>query len=410
MHSPLRTKDERGIALVIALLVLMVITMLGVVLMMTVTVGRRAAGHGQRAAKALNVAEAGVSEAMALIRHGEITLSPANPRAVAQVFLAAPGSVPALGTDSVGVATRQPAGAWLAYSTESRGPDVLTVGFKTDASRSVIYRYNKLLTPSVNTVSGMPIFQITSTGRVGDARRRIVTEVIQKPVYANAKGALAANHDIDFVGNAAICGYDHSADTPNDTGKNKRGNAPDCIPWETGVSGDLPGSWSTGVIGGGGASWQEGDPSGRLGGQTGFYTGPWDAFSMTQADFLAWIGSPFNGTPTDLHGIYYIDNNSTIGDQSAAIGVHGGDGEGLLYVDGDLVLNAQLYYRGLIYVEGDLVMNGEAWVLGGVVVKGRSTVKQNGGATILYSHEAITRALAKYGGQFVTLNWRELQP
>jgi hypothetical protein len=27
--------------------------------------------------------------------------------------------------------------------------------------------------------------------------------------------------------------------------------------------------------------------------------------------------------------------------------------------------------------------------------------------TILYSHEAIVQALAKYGGQFVTLSWRE---
>jgi len=34
-------------------------------------------------------------------------------------------------------------------------------------------------------------------------------------------------------------------------------------------------------------------------------------------------------------------------------------------------------------------------------------VKMNGGATILYSSDAISIALAKYGGQFVTLNWRE---
>ncbi len=409
MPIPGRPRKEKGIALVVAMLVLLVITIIAIVLMTTVTVGRRSAGHGLRATDALNVAEAGVSEAVALIRHGDINLDPSNPRSVAQVFLTVPGSVPALGTDSVGVATKQPAGDWLSYSTPGRSPDALTVEFRTDASRSVVYRYNGLATPSINTTSGLPIYEITATGTTGSARRRIVTEVIQKPFYANAKGALAAGHDIDFVGNAVVCGFDHSADTPNDYGENGRLGANSCVPYETGPT-DLPGSWSTGSISGGGASVQDGDPSGRLANQTGFYTGPWDAFNMSQADFLSWIGSPINGVPGNLNGIYYIDNNSTVGDQSTSVGIHGGDGEGLLYVDGDLTINAQFHYRGLIYVEGDLKMNGQAWVLGGIIVKGRSTVKQNGGATILFSSEAITRALAKYGGQFVTLNWREVQP
>jgi len=409
MFRPIREQGERGIALVIALMVLMVVTMLAVVLMMTVNVGRRTAGHGLRATDALNVAEAGVSEALSLIRHGDINLNTGNPRSVAQVFLASSGSVPALGADSVGVGTKQPAGEWLSYSTPDRGPDALTVRFKTDANRTTIYRYDGTASPKINTASGLPIYQILSTGRTGTARRKVVAEVIQKPFYVNAKGALAAGHDIQFVGNAVVCGYDHSADTPNDTGENKRGSNPDCIPWETGPT-DLPGSWSTGTITGGGASFQVGDPVGQLPSQTGFYSGPWDAFTMSQADFLAWIGSPINGVPGNLRGIYYLDNNSTAGDQSAAYGIHGGDGEGLLYVDGDLTLNAGFYYRGLIYVEGDLQMNGTAWVLGGIIVKGRQTVRQNGGATILFSSEAITRALAKYGGQFVTLSWRELQP
>jgi hypothetical protein len=410
VQVPVRTPNERGVALVIALLVLVVVSMLGVVLMMTVMVGRRSAGHGLRATDALNVAEAGVAEAMALIRHGDIDLDTANPRSVAQVFLAPAGSVPALGTDSVGVATKQPPDSWLPYSTPARGPDVLTVQFKTDASRSVVYKYDGTANPHVNTVSGLPIFQITSIGRVGTARRKIVTEVIQKPFYPNAKAALTAGHDIDFVGNAVVCGYNHSADTPNDAGENKRGSNPDCIPHETG-NGDLPGAWSTGAITGGGASYQDGGGGvGRLPNQTGFYAGPWEVFGMQQADFLAWIGSPVDGVPGNLEGIYYIDDNTVPGDMSKNVGIHGGEGEGMLYVDGDLSINAQFYYRGLIYVEGDLKMNGQAWVLGGIIVKGRSTVKQNGGATILYSSEAIARALAKYGGQFVTLNWRELQP
>jgi Tfp pilus assembly protein PilX len=411
MNVPVRNPNERGIALVIALLVLMVITMLAVVMMMTVTMERRTAGHDMRASEALNVAEAGVNEAVSLIRHQDINLSPANPRAVAQVFLASAGSVPSLGTDSVGVATKQPAGSWLPYSTAGRSPDALTVAFKTDAAKTDVYRYDATVTPNVHLGgSGLPIYEITSTGTTGSARRRVVTDVIQKPFYLNAKGALAAGQPINFIGNAIVCGYNHSADTPNDAGMNGRDVNPQChVPWET-ASGDLVAAWSTGVVQNGGAAYQAGAAPVWATNQTGFYTGPWDAFNMSQADFLGWIGAPVNGVPGNLNGIYYIDNNSIPGDQSKNVGIHGGDGEGLLYVDGDLTINAQFYYRGLIYVEGDLTMNGQAWVLGGVIVKGRSTVRQNGGATILYSSDAITRALAKYGGQFVTLSWRELQP
>lgn len=409
MSGPIREQSERGIALVVALMVLMVVTILAVVLMTTVNVGRRTAGHGVRATDALNVAEAGVGEAIALIRHGDINLNTANPRAVAQVFLAAAGSVPSLGSDSVGVATKQPAGDWLAYSTASRGPDVLTVKFKTDASRTVIYKYDATATPSINTTSGLPIYEITSTGTTGSARRKVVTEVIQKPFYANAKAALCASQDIRFIGNAIVCGYNHTADTPNDSGENGRTSNPRCDIHET-ASGDLPAAWSTGGVQNGGAAYQTGAAPVWAQNQTGFYSGPWDTFNMPQADFLAWIGAPINGVPGNLNGIYYVDDNAVPGDQSKDIGIHGGEGEGLLYVDGDLTINAQFYYRGLIYVEGDLKMNGQAWVLGGIIVKGRTTVRQNGGATILYSSEAIARALARYGGQFVTLSWRELQP
>jgi len=399
-------EGERGIAMVIALLVLLVVTTLGVLIMATVNVERRVAGHTLRATDALNVAEGGVSEAMSRIRNGDISLDSSNPHAVAQIFLAPQGSVPVLGADSVGLGTRQPTGEWLAYSSSGRGPNVLTVEFKTDPARSAVYKYDATQAQPINLTSGLPIYRITATGTTGTARRTIVTEVIQKPFYAVARGALTAGHAIDFVGNAVVCGYNHSADTPAWTGENQRGSAPDCIPYETG-NGDMPGAWSTGAISGGGASWQTGVPSGQSPNQTGFYSGPWDALGMSQANFLGWIGTPVNGAPSSLDGIYYVDNNATVGDQSANLGIHGGDGEGLLYVDGDLTINANFTYRGLIYVEGDLKMNGQAWVLGGIIVKGRSTVRQNGGATILYSSEAIARALARYGGQFVTLSWRE---
>ena len=108
-------------------------------------------------------------------------------------------------------------------------------------------------------------------------------------------------------------------------------------------------------------------------------------------------------------GMIYLDNNATLMDRTGAFAYHGGDGEGYLYVDGDMTINGNFTYRGLIYIEGDLHINGTCWILGGLVCKGKADINlANGTLTVLYSGDAIQQALAKYGGQFVTLGWREL--
>src|SRR4030095_3478737 len=106
------------------------------------------------------------------------------------------------------------------------------------------------------------------------------------------------------------------------------------------------------------------------------------------------------GAMTTWNGIFYLDNNGVTRDASCDVGPNGVDGEGLLYVDGNLHLNSNFHFKGLIYVEGDLDINGNAWVLGAVVVQGKTEIKSNGGMTILYSSDAITQVLTKYGSQF----------
>jgi hypothetical protein len=128
---------------------------------------------------------------------------------------------------------------------------------------------------------------------------------------------------------------------------------------------------------------------------------------MTQAEFISYMGAPVTN-PASLNGIVYIDNDAVMGNQSSGAAFHGVTGEGMLYVDGDLTLNAGFTYVGLIYVEGDLKLNGTAWVLGAMVVRGRADITVNGGATLLYSSDAITQKLAQYGGAFTMLSWREL--
>jgi Tfp pilus assembly protein PilX len=407
---------ERGIALIMALLTLLVLSLLAVVLYTSVTVGTKITGHNLRESQALNTAEAGVAEACSRIANEEgPSLGAVNPaHQVVQIFNCAAGSVPVPGADTTGLATAQPAGTWLNYTASSRGPNVLTIEFKTDPTRTVVYRYDPSQNPHINTVSGYPIYRITSTGIEGADVRHVVAEVIRKPIISSAYGALVANQGIDFTGTSNVCGYNHSIDTPINTGQCGRACLGGCNEdpaaqhWELGT-GDRAGAWCSQDVTIGGSSQQNGSPD-TLTHQVGFYNGPWEALGMTQQQFFDWIGAPTNNMPDPPSGVYYLDNDGTAGNASGSYSIHGGDGEGLLYVDGDLSINGNFSFKGLVYIEGDLKVNGNCWILGAVICKGNDRIKvANGTCVVLYSKDAIEQKIAKWGGQFVTLSWRETQ-
>ena len=129
---------------------------------------------------------------------------------------------------------------------------------------------------------------------------------------------------------------------------------------------------------------------------------------MTQAEFMSWIGPPQNPAPANPTGPVYLDNDGVTQNVSGSWGMGSGSGDGFLYVDGDLNLGSNFYYKGVIYIEGDLSMTGHAWILGAVIVRGAvHPIKLGGGGTILYSKDAINVALGKYASKFSTLSWRE---
>jgi hypothetical protein len=399
-------RDERGIALVMAMMVLLAMSLLAVLLMISLQVETKIAGHSARHSAALNIAEAGVAEALSHIRNGDFPNN-MNPRTVGQVYLVPFGSVPGCGADTFPVATGQVGGQWLNYSTASKDTNALTVKYKTDPTGAVIYRYDPNINPPVNPNTGFPIWVVTARGQKGDDVRRIRTEVIQKPFNITVNGAMSAKLGIDFSGNSAICGYNHRMDTPNQTNGVHPGGP--CVAWEIG-SGDLPGSWSEQNVTSGGSSSQSGNPVNNRDSQgTGFYSGPWDALGITQSEFFSWVGAPVAIAPVTPNGIFYLDNNAIHQDQSGVFAYPGGNGEGLLYIDGDATINGNFNYRGLIYIEGDLHINGNVWILGGLIVRGKSRIKiANGSCVVLYSRDAIQQNIAKYGGQFMTLSWTEL--
>ena len=412
MDARFPKSNERGIALVISMLILLVMSLLGLVLMAGASLNRSLAGNDQRMRQALNIAEAGVGEAQARIANQEVVMDPADPNAACQVFNTVAGTVPVTGADTTALATGQPAGAYLNYTTASLGPDALTIGWKKNALGTAVMKYDASKNPAIQTASGSPIYTITSTGRVGLARRTIVSEVMAKPYTVLAKGAFTANVDITNLGNAVICGYDHSANSQiNDGVKGRVGALPDyCQGDETGIAAtNRPGVWDGAPLTSGGNAKTFGNPD-TLGnqGKNNFYTGPWDCFGISQADFWGLVGPPVDPTAvSSYNGILYVDNDLVTQNQSCVLGPNGVNGEGLLYVDGDLSLNSNFSYKGFIYVEGDISVNGNAWILGGIACRGKTKIKVNGNMTVLYSGDAITQMLQKYGSEFVTLSWRE---
>jgi hypothetical protein len=396
--------DERGMALVLALLVLLILTVIGAGLMTNVTTETKIAGYKMRDTQALTIAEAGVQEAMLRIRNGDF-LDDLNPRRVHLIYDQVPGSIPVSGVDTTSLATLQPAGAYLGYSSPTKNPTVLSIKYKTRGSS--IVRYDESATPKINTATGNPIFVIQSTGRTGNAYRTIYAEVTRGKVNVIARSALTAKVPVSFSGNISLCGHDHSVTTPNNTPM----GAFSCdLRWAPTVHGScLPGAWSTGSITDDGSANVTGEPTPKKQNQTGFYSGPWDALAMTQNDFWTWVGAARTSEPASTNGIFHLDDDLVKQNQSGNFAFNGGVGEGFLYVDGDLFLNGTFTYRGLIYVEGDLRINGDCWILGGLIVKGKSQVKiANGSATILYSSDSIAQSISKYGGDIKTVAWREL--
>src|SRR5437773_11127419 len=113
MHVHRPERDQRGIALVISMLILLVMSLLGLVLMAGASMNRSLAGNDQRMRQSLNLAEAGIGEAEARITKQETLMDPTDPNDVCQVFNTPAGSVPVLGDDTTALATGQPAGAYL---------------------------------------------------------------------------------------------------------------------------------------------------------------------------------------------------------------------------------------------------------------------------------------------------------
>ncbi len=425
-------RGESGNVLIITLMILFAISTIGITLASVSTMDLKISGNQRASTQALFAAEAGLNEAIHRLTiadpttvtvggwTGNVAISddePYDPNWTVLLYLDSPASVTA-GTGSIHTTgtIQDLTGDFIEYSAPSGTEGVLTIQHKWidrngDGSRdqNEVVRYDPSSVPPENFITGNPVEVVTVTGRSGSGTAVIRAEVSKEQAYVRTLGALYVDKAIKLTGSCAFCGYDHHYDTPVGTPVSKPGSSSGksgggmvlCDSYHHTI-GHLPGVTSTGdeVKAQGSADIKgypqpvdnsAGNPFYSLSETIGL---PQEEVNrlLTRADHSK-IEDPLDGI-TFINGDAVINSNLT--------------GEGLLYVTGDLHAAGNFVYKGLIYVEGDVHLTGSPWILGSMIVRGTSDFNFSAGnAAILYSSEALSRALDSVM-PVVMLSWQDM--
>lgn len=418
VRAILKQSGEDGNILVVTLMVLFAISIIGGMVAMVSSMDLKISGNQRHSTQSLFIAEAGLNEAVHRISFPDPTVmtvgawtgnaaiadsEPYDPNWTTFIYLTDPAAAPAGGGSVHTTGTLQdPNQPYLEYSEASGTDAVLTIRHKWrdlngDGMRDAneIVRYDALQVPPENFISGYPVEVVTVTGRSSDGERVIEVEVTKKMVNVRTLGALYVDKAVKITGNAAFCGYDHDINTPIYTKPHA------CTAWHY-AGGALPGVTSTGdaikVLG---SADVVGFPTPLDQTPTNPFYSLAEVLGMPDADVNDLLAGADNTSIVQpLEGITYITGDANINSNLV--------GEGLLYVTGDLHAAGSFIYRGLIYVEGDVHLTGSPWILGTMVVRGTSDFNfSSGNAAVLYSSEALTRALSS-AMPCMMLSWREL--
>ncbi|MDY6854103.1 MAG: PilX N-terminal domain-containing pilus assembly protein [Thermodesulfobacteriota bacterium] len=240
--------NERGIALVVVLLITVVLTLLGLAAVNTSSFDTLISGNYKRSARALAAAEAGVEEViarMSLRNNGSVPIasngSQVDPavNGVTNAYIGDTGSDPNWQTkifftstdptdsgSTVNTSSLLPSSDWadLNYTETStaNAATALTVKHATESDLGLdldsdagtnLPVYFSTATGRNVTGTGSQVELITSIGRSGDARRTIKVELCRFPISVNPQAAVAVGMAPNFSGSGFISGFDHLEDT-----------------------------------------------------------------------------------------------------------------------------------------------------------------------------------------------------
>lgn len=416
---------QSGNAMVIALLVLMVLTSVGVAYVAVTKSEKQIAGNSMTATQAMYAAEAGIAEGlhrMAFPAESTNYIGPVGlptPGWGKYIVLASGASL--LDTDAALLATDGLDNDGDGFVDESgeRYPEVLTkqtisadalgypfvkVEFKTQGTQLVRFGDaddDPTTPPTENLAKGAPVLRITASGRRGNAAKTLEAEAVRFPLV-DVGAAVWVGGPTKFAGNAFfIDGHDHAATAPHDTIP----GAPPVNAIKTKgpvTDAQLDASQMDNVMGEGG--------QGSVAQSTYTYDFGklWSQLSA-MPDFKD-AGPITYGSSTPPHGTL-VDPKVTIVD--GGLQVQGTwQGAGILMVNGNLAMGGGCTFTGIVIATGDVTLTGGgpgdvARIVGGIIYQGSlvNASKTAGSGRVFYSSQAVNAALTL--NRYSLAWWRE---
>jgi PilX N-terminal len=384
-------QGEKGIVLVLALLMLLVLTLIGVSGMSTTDFETLIAGNKRVSSKAFYVAEAGINEFMGRFRTGATgefsDSSPTSPNW--RLFLAI----------NAGKATR------IGYSSATTGHNFLQ-SLQNELDFAVEARHKLDASNNVVVLAGYPVYIVTSHGYTAEGGHKVIEVEVTKSPYVEPPASLYSKSPVNLQGSSTyISGIDHC---PAD-----------------GVANNKPGIiTTTPTITQAGNPTVEGDPPKVTDSPINLHINDMVTYLKGDADFtyeyttnqtLTGLSNDW-GTPAGTStteplsydgpmNIVYFDMN---GDRTLTL-AGGSHGAGILLVNGNLELNGGFKWYGVIIVTGalDYTGGGQKNVTGGIMAGETTTVQLDvGGNAGIINCSSATKKI-KVAPLKIT-QWREM--
>ena len=396
-------RDEKGMILVVSLMLISVLLLLGTTAVMTSTTDMKISANYKTGIQASYVAEAGIEEARA--RMGADFLPATG--ATGQIVDSSPTST----TWSVSIG-----GAGPYTSIQSALVYTVSIVHQKNAANQILYwgdvngdgLYERTTSPtSMTGLANKNIYLVTSNGVAANANKTIEVEMAKLPPIT-VPGALYVNASTSIIGNANINGNDQC-------GTDATTNVPGVV--SSLASGSVD-QGSNATITGANPSIKYNNPVLNVRvmidaqKQAADYT--YNVVSATHTGMDWGGGGPTEGAslaaPSSCNVqniVYYNTRNSD--NFTTDIKLAGGTkGCGILLVDGDLDINGGFSWYGIILVSGSVKYTGggDRNITGGVVAGGSVIADIIGGNTnIVYCSSAINSQTDNK--PLIYLSWKE---
>jgi hypothetical protein len=419
-------RTERGTALILSLLVLLCLTLLGGLFVANTKTETQLAGHDMRYNQALYNAEAGCAEMLTRMSNlrsdslnyiGQVSQNAwvTQPGWGRYLVLADGGSAqdPSYtstetdGLDNDGDTIIDEAGeAYPEVATVQTGETVnypwVKVHYKLNATNQVVlygdHDHNPSTAPIQNLTQGFPVILATSEGMQGAAMRRIEIEAVKRPYQTVAAATYSEDDTFAFNGTQfLVSGRDWDPDTglPLVGGTEVNGIVTTQDP--NNIIGALHSNQMNNIEG--------------VGPEPSVQPSPVNLDLQALRDEFAGLADVTMGGGTVAGPSWGNANDYRVVHCTGDLHVSGGgQGGGVLVVDGDFECTGQFTWYGLVIVLGDMRFSGGGQgvhIYGSTLVQGGiSHQTVSGNADLLYSSIALNRLA--YLARYQTVSWHEL--